>query len=238
MTKKIKVLKYIVFISIFYYLFSSIYVKKSISKDDLFISKLLNVDKECTNIKTFEEEIKCIKSVQESQLKLIKGTDCRGKFINLGSKKILEKNTACCFDRARITEQTLQLYGFKVRHIFLFPTQKRGYFNLLKPEVMSHATTEVLTSKGWLGVDSNEDFILLDKDEVPYTYKNGLKKGLVNNLASNTDVYDSPLIYLIGLYSRNGTFFKPYLPFVPEINFYDFFSNIPKIEIVSEKEYN
>ena len=86
MTKKIKVLKYIVFISIFYYLFSSIYVKKSISKDDLFISKLLNVDKECTNIKTFEEEIKCIKSVQESQLKLIKGTVCRGKFINFLSR--------------------------------------------------------------------------------------------------------------------------------------------------------
>ena len=90
LTKKIKFLKCIVFISIFYYLFSSIYVRKSISKDDLFISKLLNVDKECKNIKTFEEEIKCIKNVQESQLNLIKGTICRGKFINLGSKKFLK----------------------------------------------------------------------------------------------------------------------------------------------------
>lgn len=232
MTNKLKFLKYILFISFFYYLFSSIYVKKSISKDDLFFSKLLNVDKECSNITTFEEEIKCIKSVQESQLKLIKGTDCRGQFINLGSTKILEKNTACCFDRARITEQTLQLYGFKVRHIFLIPTQKRGYLSLLKLGILSHAATEVLTSKGWLGVDSNEDYILLDKDNLPYTYKKGLKEGLVNNLTSTTGVYEFPLIYIIGLYSRNGTFFKPYIPYLPEINFYDFISNIPKIGIV------
>ena len=76
------------------------------------------------------------------------------------------------------------------------------------------------------------------KDKIEKIYKTKsewVKNGLVNNLTSTTGVYDTPLIYIIGLYSRNGTFFEPYIPYVPEINFYDFIRNIHKIGIASEK---
>ena len=41
------------------------------------------------------------------------------------------------------------------------------------------------------------------------------------------------LISIIGMYSRNGKFFKPYIPFLPEIEFVDFFKNVSSIKILS-----
>ena len=64
----------------------------------------------------------------------------------------------------------MQIYGFKVRHVHLNQTENRGYFNLFIPGSNSHAVTEVLTSRGWLGVDSNEPFVLLDKNNYPSVY--------------------------------------------------------------------
>ena len=235
MRKKFKILLLIIFIPLFSYFFASIRVSKSLKKDDLDIVKLLNIENECTNVNSYKKEIKCIKSVQKAQLNLIKGTTCRGKYINMGSKEVITSNTACCYDRARITEQALQNYGFKVRHIHLNQTQKIGFLNLFVPGTPSHASTEVLTSKGWLGVDSNEPFLLLDINNLPYSFKEGITNGLINNLSKKPSFYNKPLTYIIGLYSRNGTFLEPYLPFVPEINIIDFFGNLLEIAIVNPK---
>ena len=220
-----------------YYFLISIGVSKSISEDDRYFTKLLNVDKECLKINSYDQEIKCIKAIQESQLNFITGKDCRGKYINLGSIEIINKNTACCFDRARITEQALQIYGFKVRHIHLNQTENRGYFNLFIPGSSSHAVTEVLTSRGWLGVDSNEPFVLLDKNNYPNTYEKAISNGVINAYSKNS-FYKKPMSYVIGLYSRNGTFFEPYLPYLPEINFNDFLRNLHNIKIVNPKNNN
>jgi len=219
-------------ITIPFYCYASIRVTKATTNDDHEITKLLNIDKECSNPNTYQKEIICIKSIQQSQLNLIEDTNCRGKFINLGSLEVINKNSACCFDRSRITEQALQIYGFKVRHVHLNLTDKRGFFNLLVSGSDSHAVTEVLTSKGWLGVDSNEPFILQDKDNFPNTYKQAIHNGVIN-MHTDNHFYKKPLTYVIGLYSRNGTFFQPYLPFVPEINIKDFFGNFFNITIIN-----
>ena len=119
-----------------------------------------------------------------------------------------------------------------MQETFLKEFQKRGYFNLLIPGTPSHAVTEVLTSRGWLGIDSNEPFILLDQDNIPNTYEKAIHNGLIDILSENS-FYKKPLTYVIGLYSRNGTFFEPYLPYIPEINFNDFFGNFIKITIIN-----
>ena len=231
--KKIPKVFFLLFgIPFYFYSIFSIEVTKSITHDDHKISTLLNVEKECSNLNKYEEEINCIKNIQKSQLNLIEETKCREKYINLGSIEVIKENTACCFDRARITEQALQIYGFKVRHVHLNETAKRGYLNLFIPKSKSHAVTEVLTSKGWLGVDSNEQFILLDRNNLPNTYHTAISSGLIN-YHSEFSFYKKPLTYVIGLYSRNGTFFEPYLPYVPEINFKDFFSNFFQIKIIN-----
>ena len=235
--KKIKYFLGISFLGALYYVFISMGVSKSISEDDKYITKLLNVDNECLNFNSYEQEIKCIKTIQESQLNLVRGTACRGKYINLGSKEVIELNTACCFDRSRITEQALQIYGFKVRHVHLNETSKRGYFNLLIPNTSSHAVSEVLTSKGWLGVDSNEPFILLDENNYPNTYEKAIANGVINSY-SEFSLFKKPMTYVIGLYSRNGTFFEPYLPYFPELNFNDFLRNLDNIKIIKPSNTN
>tara|TARA_B100001248_G_C27253735_1_gene395042 strand:+ start:91 stop:810 length:720 start_codon:yes stop_codon:yes gene_type:complete len=231
MNKKIKIFLSFIFIIAFSYIYASIRVTKTISAEDKELTKLLKVDDECSTVNSYQQEIKCIKSVQESQLSIIKGTRCRGKFINLGSKEVFKVNTACCYDRSRITEQVLQIFGFKVRHVFLNDASN-GYLNLLIPRTRSHGASEVLTSKGWLGVDSNEKFLLLDKENLPNTYKTAISSGLIYKY-SNKPIYNKSVTYVIGLYSRNGTFFKPYLPFVPELNFNDFFGNLFDLKIIN-----
>jgi len=111
-------------------------------------------------------------------------------------------------------------------------TEKIGNSNLLIIGSDSHASTEVLTSRGWLGVDSNEPFILLDKDNFPNTYEESINNG-VFNIHTENPFYKQPLIYVIGLYSMHGTFFEPYLPYIPEINFNDFFGNFINITIIN-----
>ena len=233
MNKKINIFLGLIFITAFSYIYSSIDVTKTISEEDKEITKLLKVDHECSMINSFQQEINCIKSIQESQLSLIEGTSCRGKFINLGSIEVINLNTACCFDRSRIIEQALQIYGFKVRHVHLNDASK-GFFNIAVPGSSSHAASEVLTSKGWLGVDSNEPFILLDENNYPNTYAKAISNGLID-FHSEWYLYNKPLTYIIGLYSRNGTFFEPYLPFIPELNFSDFLGNLFNLKIINPR---
>ena len=212
------------------YGFFSVRVDKYVSQKDIEAIKLLDLGDSCKKLNSFEDEIKCIKKVQASQLLLVKGKECRGNYIEAGSIEFIKSNTGCCFDRSRFIEQTLQYYGFKVRHIHLNHSEGKGYLNTLIPGTQSHATSEVLTSKGWLGVDSNEEFILLKDNIKPITYAEAIKSGLADQL-SETGFYKSPTIYIVGLYSRNGTFFKPYLPYFPEINYMDFLLNIKSLSI-------
>lgn len=70
----------------------------------------------------------------------------------------------------------------------------------------SHAATEVLTSRGWLGVDSNEPFLLLTQDGYPSTYRNA-----INNIEdfkgiSPQKFFRQKLDVIYGLYSRHGRF--------------------------------
>ena len=233
-SKKILYLSFFIFF--FSYLYFSIRVPKNISLEDIQLTKLLNVDNECSNIDSFIKEIKCIKSIQRAQLDLIKGIKCRDQFnffLNLGSLNVIKENTACCFDRSRITEQSLKYYGFKTRHIFLL----HNLTNFRYPLNASHATTEVLTTKGWLGVDSNEPFILLSKNAKPITYEKAISSGLIENFTDN-NFYKDSMFQFVGLYSRKGNFFSPYFLFLPELNYNDFFSNIHKIKFIKYKQIN
>lgn len=155
---KIKIFLSLITLFLITYVFAVVRVSKSLNNDDIKISKLLDVSKECSNLNSYKKELLCIKNIQKAQLNLIKGKKCRSKYFNIGSINVLTENTACCWDRSRITEQTLIDYVLKVRHIHLLHTENLGYFSHFFRGKDSHAATEVLTVRGWLGVDSNESF--------------------------------------------------------------------------------
>ena len=97
MKKLPKILFTLLGISLCIYSYASIKVTKAITTEDHEITKLLNIDKECSNLNTYEKEIICIKSIQEAQLNIIEDTKCRGKFINLGSIEIINKKYCILF---------------------------------------------------------------------------------------------------------------------------------------------
>jgi hypothetical protein len=85
----------------------------------------------------------------------------------------------------------------------------------------SHAVTEVKTSKGWMFVDSNTEWIALTRN---------------NQVVNADDVwkraaeFDAMPAYLKdswwairGMYSRKGQLYPPYIIF-PDFNWADFFS--------------
>lgn len=121
--------------------------------------------------------------------------------------EFLQRNFGCCFDRARFIEKASRHYGFETRHVFLIqPYEGLSITNFLPLGQSSHATSEVYTSRGWLGVDSNEPFILLSKGGSPTTYGNAINNLDSFPLMSPRNFFVSELDVIYGLYSRHGNF--------------------------------
>ena len=74
----------------------------------------------------------------------------------------------------------------------------------------SHAVTEVLTSRGWMMVDSNHPWIALTKNNVPVPADQVWRR--TAEFASLSEGMDEPAWVIRALYSRKGLFFKPTLP--------------------------
>jgi len=55
---------------------------------------LLDLGDSCKNLNSFEDEIKCIKKVQTSHLLLVKGTECRGNYIEAGSIEFIKSSSS------------------------------------------------------------------------------------------------------------------------------------------------
>ena len=211
------------------YSFFAINVTKKLSKNDIKAISYLNLDNDCQELNSFEKEINCIKKIQYKQLNIVPLSDCRKNFLQAGGLQFIKSKSACCFDRSRFMEQAFKYYGFKTRHVFLIDSVKDGILSIFLKN-SSHAVSEVLTSKGWLGVESNYQMILLDDELNVYSFEEILSKRLLKEFTDEKEILvwqKRPITYVIGLYSRNGTFYKPYLPYLPEINFIDFFGNLP-----------
>tara|TARA_B100000575_G_C23043734_1_gene600730 strand:- start:131 stop:823 length:693 start_codon:yes stop_codon:yes gene_type:complete len=221
---KLKVFLSLIFLT---YSFLAINVRKNITKDDIKVIKMLKVDNYCKEITDYQSELNCIKNIQIAQKKLVDSEDCRIKTINPEPLEMINENTGCCFDRARLIEKSLDFYGIKSRRVFLIQKNKYGIFTIFIPKVGSHAVTEAKTSKGWIGIETvNDLFILTDNNNMPLTFKEAIKKEYNFPKSEDLDnLYNKDLLALIGVYSRHGKFYKPYLPF-PEINFVNFFSNL------------
>ncbi len=207
------------------YIVASVHVSKRINKEDVDAINLLGIKQSCKKTSTYDEQIKCIKAIQSAQYDLVKSENCREGFIQTEPMQFINADFGCCFDRARFIEKALLFYGIKSRRISLYDISKFGYFSLLLPKTDSHAAVEAKTSLGWVGVETvKPSFLLFDDSAKPLTFRRALQNRAKSNLTENK-FYESELISIIGLYSRNGKFFRPYMPYLPEINFSDFLYN-------------
>lgn len=152
-----------------------------------------------------------------------------GEFLPLPSgidknlQNFIKFKRGLCFDRAIIYEKIFKYYGFKMHHYYIgFNNSKLEV--LFSKKTVSHTIISIEIGEEELFIDSNNYFLSIDNnDNIIKNFFIKLKLGKIRNKAlwwtSYFKEYESSL-FIRGLYSRNGNFFKPYLP-IPEINFYD-----------------
>lgn len=198
-------------------------VSKDITDADRQAIATLRADAECTKTREFAAQLRCARFIQRAVQTAVPDMTCANNGERIEPLPFLKRGYGCCYDRARFMSKALEHYGLRTRHVFLIDTSRYGRAAYLVPNVLSHAATEVLTARGWMGVDSNKPWILITRNGQPVTY------GQVRNLDPKTLAqpipkelpYSAPLATVYGLYSRHGRFHGPNLP-APEINYPEF----------------
>ncbi len=217
-SKKIGVIVTLIFAFLFY-VNSALIVDNSLTIKDVSAIETLNVSDICSrqNGLKFYEEIECLVSIQKAVQRI--GTDnCAKKNDIIEPDEFLKRGYGCCFDRARFIEKAARYFGFETRRVFLIqPKYGVSFTNTLPLGQASHAASEILTIKGWIGIDSNEPFVLIDKHNNPQTYRLALDSidefPMITPrtfFVENSVVKDFDVIY--GLYSRHGNFHGKNLP--------------------------
>lgn len=230
---KMKFFFYIWFVIIFVigvFLYNA--VDNSLTEEDRqYIPKfLVGIDPMPEKFK-FKDELNFISAVQKSVIAIaphVRGLPFDQK---REPKELYIAKQGMCSDRSRVIEKILRYSGFKTRHINFYAKKGIGSAlkTLLTPGGPSHAISEVLTSEGWLVVDSNVAWLSLDKNDRPVSLKD-----LWFSLESSKPVdwkneppsfiYNEPFTFVYGLYSRHGKFYPPY-NFIPDIHLSEFSGN-------------
>lgn len=198
-------------------------VSKRITPRDQSAIAMLRADNACANISGFERQLDCARYVQSAVQAIVPDMRCAENGERIEPMDFIERGYGCCFDRARFMAKALKYYGLQTRRVSLHDKSNYGLLAYAVPGIRSHASTEVLTDKGWMGVDSNEPFILLTRSGTPLSYSQ-LRDVPPDQLLQSpapADLYSRPLMATYGLYSRHGGFHGPDLP-APEIHYRDF----------------
>ncbi len=123
---------------------------------------------------TYEQQIQLIKSVQY----VVLDKAPVGKPIPDNAPRepadLFRNKSGWCYDRSRTFDKVFSWLGFRTRHLFiLYSKDPRSHSELsfwkavMTPGTESHAVTEVLTSRGWIVVDSNSAWISQASDGSP-----------------------------------------------------------------------
>ena len=194
------------------YAAAALTVDRSLTADDLRAIAQLGVDGECAAAQSgFEAQIDCIAAIQSSVL-AIGATDCAPKGTSIEPLDFITRGYGCCYDRARFIEKAARHYGFETRHLFLIDEGAHIVLSLATPGVPSHAASEILTARGWVGVDSIEPLMLVDADGRPWTYADAIQAGAFADHDHKSLLYGHDWRIIVGLYSRHGRFHGPDLP--------------------------
>ena len=181
--------------------------------------------------RSFEEEVAFILRVQDRVLAA--SPEERGIALNEPREiaDLLRARHGACFDRSRAIETIYRSYGLKTRHAAMYSTVETGsaWGALTTPDTISHAITEVRTSRGWMVVDSKTRWAGLTADGRPLDLAdvrdNPKQKWNAKVKSGLPAIYGAPFTYVYGLYSRHGRFYPPYDP-VPDVNWVELTQNI------------
>ena len=218
-------------------------------QDRLYIAKILQEPEKAadgfTRPQNFSEEIDTILRIQNA----IFDTAPDVKLIPLGYSREPEDlytvKSGYCGDRARTLDKALRLYGFETRYASLYgKNPDKNFFQTLLSsgdiEAPSHALVEVKTSKGWMAVDTRTHWIALDQAELPHGMQSMQKSAALHfwpawssrSAEPPYKIFQQEFYILYGFYSRHGQFYAPYTPYIPDIDYKQFWINfVPDLGI-------
>ena len=206
------------------------------STDRTYIQKILSSNhvKPYKKGVNFKQQIRFIRAVQKSVLAISPHAQGIPYYHTREPKDLYTLRQGSCYDKSRTIEKILRINGFKTRHIAIYSTEKTHskLRSLITPQTSSHAMSKVLTSKGWLLIGSRSPWISLNQYQQPITIQQIQKDVTQHQIPWDSQSYANMnailkqhFIYVIGLYSRTGKFYPPYLSPFPNINWYEFLYN-------------
>jgi hypothetical protein len=203
-------------------------VPTDVTKSDVFVfSSILNIKKPDAPL-TYEQELALIQTVQKLVLKEAPVGKPIPEYADREPKDLLKNKSGLCYDRSRTYDKLYSWIGFEVRHIYILypehPETKdrlpfwRAFFT---SGTVSHAVTEIKTSRGWLLVDSNSAWIGVTREGEPVSADH--LHARAKEFATIPNYFDRDYWAIRGLYSRRGQFYRPFIPY-PQLNWVDFWS--------------
>lgn len=182
------------------------------------------------NQRSYQQELAFIVQAQKAVLDVASGNDGIPFDAQREPKQLYQAKSGLCYDRSRVIEKIFRSANFRTRHISLYSTEqtRSAVKSLITPGVPSHAISEVLTSKGWLVVDSNDQWVSLDRLGNPVSIEDIQRFGaraIQWRSPVPSDFYEKPFMFVYGLYSRHGRFYPPY-GFLPDVNYGELVQNV------------
>lgn len=242
-------------------------VDNSVTKEDsVYIKKFLDEGqvRPLRKNPAYEDEVAFIRAVQDAVLNLVPNKSPLPYFKPREPKDIYQTKGeygACC-DRSRLIEKILRKHRFKIRHVFIYSKNSFGgklllffwkYLCFFCSHVKTHAVSEVLTKEGWLVIDSNANWVSLDKQNKPHPMKDiecgrqiFWKEPMCSqpNCSDMKDICEGSFAFLYGVYSRRGRLYPPFIfcflkhgirfCTFPDVSFYELLYNFPSPKKVKD----
>ena len=171
---------------------------------------------------TFADEISAIRTIQHRVFDKAPVGKGIPDYETREPSDLMQKREGLCFDRSRTFDKAFKFIGLPSRHVYILYRENRGFLSALFHYGQgSHAITEVKTSKGWMFVDSNSEWIALTRDGQVVNADDVWKRS--SEFDSIPAYLKDPWWAIRGMYSRKGQLYPPYIIF-PNLNLPDFFS--------------
>jgi hypothetical protein len=195
-------------------------VSTEITVSDVYAFEQMGFSKPISRM-TFEQEIALVRKVQlivfERAPLSLTGIP---SFQSREPLDLLKFGKGLCYDRSRTLDKVLTYLGFEARHVFLLYRQGMSFpMALLQKGHASHAVTEVKTSKGWMLVDSNSEWVSLNRWGEPVDADRVWRR--FAEFDNAPDYFAVPWWAIRGLYSRKGQFYGAGFH-IPELSWPDF----------------
>jgi hypothetical protein len=210
----------LVFVAVFISLASYTNVSTSITSEDAIVFTSLGLSSDLGSGLNFEDQLILIRRIQQVVFQKAPLGQGIPDYEPREPADLMRAGQGLCFDRSRTFDKAFDYIGLESRHVYiLYKNNLPIWQAIFKYRQPSHAITEVKTSKGWMFVDSNSEWIAITRQGEPVNADDVWRR--FGEFANPPPYLKDPWWAIRGMYSRKGHLYEAAIPF-PEFNWPDF----------------